>query len=202
MGVYLPDIPQATDLISVSQGQLLTNFQTLNTGFGIDHYEFNNATTDRGKHKHASFVDQTASIPVPPMSFAIANELVVFGVTTGGITSLYYQKDATATVFTLNPIRAFALFQTQAGAPFITAVDSFNISTVTRPNVTSGVVTVTLLEPMKSINNYAIFFTSHDTTAAVTLTSKTYISTTSFSLTIAGISVGTGQRFDIMLVEV
>jgi hypothetical protein len=41
----------ATDLISVSQGQLLTNFTQLNTVFGGDHVEFNNATSaNRGKH--------------------------------------------------------------------------------------------------------------------------------------------------------
>lgn len=40
MSVYTPDIPAATDLISVSQGQIQDNFTQLNTQFGIDHSPF------------------------------------------------------------------------------------------------------------------------------------------------------------------
>lgn len=49
---FNPNIPQATDLISVSQGQLLTNNQQLDTLFDIDHVTWDDATTaDRGKHR-------------------------------------------------------------------------------------------------------------------------------------------------------
>jgi len=39
--VYNPSIPQATDVPSQSQGQILENFTTLNTIFSTDHLAFN-----------------------------------------------------------------------------------------------------------------------------------------------------------------
>jgi hypothetical protein len=50
MSSYNPAIPQATDLMSVSQGDLLNNFSSANTSFGQDHYAFANLTTNNGKH--------------------------------------------------------------------------------------------------------------------------------------------------------
>jgi hypothetical protein len=46
---YNPDIPQASDFISSSQGDLLTNFQALNTVFAVDHNTFN-APSNAGTH--------------------------------------------------------------------------------------------------------------------------------------------------------
>jgi hypothetical protein len=47
---YNPNIPQATDLLAVSQGQLLTNFTTLNTIFNQDHTSLT-VTQQTGYHK-------------------------------------------------------------------------------------------------------------------------------------------------------
>lgn len=47
---YNNNIPQASDLLSDSQGDLLLNFQTLDNSFGVDHYAFSNLTADNGKH--------------------------------------------------------------------------------------------------------------------------------------------------------
>lgn len=47
---YNPNIPNATDLLSNSQGQIKTNFQTANTSFGVDHYSFDNGTASNGFH--------------------------------------------------------------------------------------------------------------------------------------------------------
>jgi len=53
---YNPNIPNASDILSVSQGQLKTNFQQVNTIFSKNHVTFNNATTaDRGKHTSVQF---------------------------------------------------------------------------------------------------------------------------------------------------
>ena len=37
---YLPNIPMATDFLSVSQGQINTNFTLLNSVYGVDHSSF------------------------------------------------------------------------------------------------------------------------------------------------------------------
>ena len=49
--VYNAAIPQATDLVSVSQGQILENFSQLNTQFAIDHYAW---TVGTGVHKQVT----------------------------------------------------------------------------------------------------------------------------------------------------
>lgn len=49
---YNPNIPQATDDLSDSQGDLLTNFSTANTSFGINHYAFSDLTINNGKHNN------------------------------------------------------------------------------------------------------------------------------------------------------
>lgn len=53
---YNPSIPQATDLISNSQAQILANFSQLNTQFGVDHVAFNTGSGNGdGTHKHITF---------------------------------------------------------------------------------------------------------------------------------------------------
>lgn len=62
---YTPNIPQPGDKPSVSQGQILANFQTLNTIFGINHYEFNSGA-NAGKHKIVSLVGNSPILtPIP-----------------------------------------------------------------------------------------------------------------------------------------
>lgn len=55
-----PTIPQPTDLLSDSQTALLANNGFLNTSFGTDHYPFNDATTNNGKHQVIQMPVQTA----------------------------------------------------------------------------------------------------------------------------------------------
>lgn len=51
---YNPNIPQPTNRPSDSQGQILLNFQTLDTVFAVDHVQFS-LTTNFGKHKQVTF---------------------------------------------------------------------------------------------------------------------------------------------------
>lgn len=48
---FNPLIPQPNDELSDSQGQILNNFNSSNTSFGIDHYAFADLTSNNGKHK-------------------------------------------------------------------------------------------------------------------------------------------------------
>lgn len=52
--VYLPNIPQQTDQLDVSQPEILGNFQQLDTSFGIDHYKYSDLTADNGKHNQVT----------------------------------------------------------------------------------------------------------------------------------------------------
>ena len=46
MSVYNPGCPLANDLPSDSQDEFLTNFERLNTIFGVDHIPFGNTIVD------------------------------------------------------------------------------------------------------------------------------------------------------------
>lgn len=99
---YNANIPQATDLISQSQGQLLTNFSQANTAFGIDHTAFDVAA-NQGKHKKSTYVEQAAD-PV-----TIANELAVYSKDVAGVTTEFLRKEGAGTVIATSgqdPIRA------------------------------------------------------------------------------------------------
>lgn len=51
---FIATVPQPSDKLKDSQGQLLGNNQQLDTSFGIDHYTFSNLTTDNGKHNQVT----------------------------------------------------------------------------------------------------------------------------------------------------
>lgn len=61
---YNPNIPQATDNLSTSQGQILNNFTQLDTIFNIDHFKFDdNNTSARGMHRQINFPTTLVSDP-------------------------------------------------------------------------------------------------------------------------------------------
>lgn len=70
---YNPNIPQPTDQISVSQGQLLLNFQSLQAWLDVNHVDY--ASADAGKH---FFVEFPVQNPVPVTS---AGEVGLYSVT-------------------------------------------------------------------------------------------------------------------------
>ncbi len=86
---YNPSIPQSTDLISVSQGQLLTNFGQLNSQFGGstpttggDHDGFNNGSGNgSGMHNQVTF---TANQAAPSLTRNL----------TAGVSGLYPRMDS------------------------------------------------------------------------------------------------------------
>ncbi len=89
---YNPSIPAADDLISESQGQLLTNFTQLNTVFDIDHVAFNDGTAaNRGKHNQVTII-QGASDPT-----TLANENALYSKDDGG-SQLFFRKESDGTV--------------------------------------------------------------------------------------------------------
>lgn len=55
---YFTNTPILTDNLSVSAVQMNTNFATINTVFGIDHYDFTVAVPNGGYHKAVTTPDQ------------------------------------------------------------------------------------------------------------------------------------------------
>lgn len=48
--VFDPAVPQPADFLSDSQGDILNNFGSSDTSFGVNHYAFSNGTANNGKH--------------------------------------------------------------------------------------------------------------------------------------------------------
>lgn len=63
MSSYNPNIPQPTDKLKNSQPQILNNFSSANTSFGVNHFAFDNATLNNGKHNFVELVERTV---IPP----------------------------------------------------------------------------------------------------------------------------------------
>lgn len=72
---FNPNIPQPSDNLSVSQGNLLTNFSTINTYFGRDHFAFN-AGSNNGYHQQVNMPGKSS-----PPSAAISSGGVIWGKT-------------------------------------------------------------------------------------------------------------------------
>ncbi len=116
---YNAGIPQATDVISESQGQLLTNFTQLNTIFGFDHVTFNDATAaDRGKH------DQLTLVQAAGDSATAVDENALYSKNDGGNTRLFFRQENNGTVIQLtgaDPVLA------AAGSTFLPGLTAGNI---------------------------------------------------------------------------
>lgn len=85
---YQPNIPLATDFISVSQQDINNNFTSLNNAFNTNHVTFN--AGGAGKHKFCSFPDQLAS------PGTAVNEVAIYSKDVGGTSQLFFQREGLA----------------------------------------------------------------------------------------------------------
>lgn len=93
---YNPNIPQATDNISVDQPKILTNFSQANTLFGLDHFSFNNATVaNRGLHQQVTFPTPLGAAPTPSNPEGILYPLADPN-DTSSRTQLYFKNGSTS----------------------------------------------------------------------------------------------------------
>lgn len=99
---YQANIPQSTDLISVSQDDLLQNYQAIDAAWNINHVDFNLAS--QGKHK---FVEMPVQGADPA---GAAGEFTLFSKTNvAGNNEVFYKRNAEANSYQLsgpNPNRA------------------------------------------------------------------------------------------------
>jgi len=90
MSTYTDNIPQPTDIISVSQGQILDNFSQLDTSFGIDHTAFS-VGTNIGYHKKVTLQAPLGSDPGKASPIAD-----LYTKTVAGASQLFFQNGALA----------------------------------------------------------------------------------------------------------
>lgn len=82
------NIPQPTDRLAKSQQDLLSNNLQLNTSFGINHYPFDDVTSNNGKHTYVQLVNR---LLIPPM--LSAGEDTLYTKATTGQGELYFTRD-------------------------------------------------------------------------------------------------------------
>lgn len=116
---FQPNIPLATDLISVSQGDIKNNFTALSTSYNVNHIDFN--VTGSGKHK---FVEMPVRTVIPP-GLVTAEGTIYTKLPSGNLqlTQLFYSPDNSTNEYvltrTINSVPQFANFgNTTAGWTF------------------------------------------------------------------------------------
>ena len=151
---YHPNIPRANDNPTVSQGQLLDNFGTLNTDFAINHVPFT-AGGNAGFHTKVQFTDVLVADPVVT-----------------GTQSAVYPKlvDGEPQLFFNNPVQVYPL----TGLPFVngtitnvTLNIAMTIATITSNGynlLTGNSVTFLGVGGITGLNEYS-HFTEHQADA-------------------------------------
>jgi hypothetical protein len=92
---YLPNIPIATQTLKSSQPQILSNFQTSNSVYGVDHYDYTVTGTDLGHHKNV-----TMPVLVTPPTPS-ANQFTIYSKTVSGSSELFAKRDGFPTEYQL-----------------------------------------------------------------------------------------------------
>jgi hypothetical protein len=162
---FTPNIPQATDDPSVSQGQILSNFQVLNNVYGTigDHYPWTDTNGGEiGKHAKVTFPGlPTATAPGNVLPTPLAGNNAMFGQTQSGITMPYYRRDGFTTTYAVSPIKAYVsciVTSTTAG----TILDSFgfNLTSITTTGVTTKIV-LHFINPMRNATSYGMLLSNN-----------------------------------------
>ena len=142
MSVYTAGIPLSTDDPSQSQGQLLGNFQTLNTLYGSsgDHFPWTNTAVGTiGRHAKVTLprlpIANNPPGDVTPTAGAAEGVIYVKDAVSQSIP--YFRRDGNAADFPLLPIRAMGRFTYSTGTAIGTA---FNLAVT----ADAGTITPTL----------------------------------------------------------
>lgn len=92
---YLPNIPIASQTLKSSQPQILSNFQTSNSVYGVDHYDYTVTGTNLGHHKNV-----TMPVVVTPPTPS-ASQFTIYSKTVSGSSELFAKRDGSPTEFQL-----------------------------------------------------------------------------------------------------
>lgn len=171
---YNQNIPQPTDQLSQSQGDILANFQAIKTLIDVNHEDF--ASVSAGNHKQVIFTDQTANLPISVTGtqlgmynalFATTAVQELFIKTAGGITVPFTATAGNSAGFTFLPSGIVL----QWGVNTLTGLDSVTFSIpfptncfIAFANVVSNSLTY---NAAVAVNNF------NDTTLNLNVTNRT-----------------------------
>jgi len=88
---YVKDMPNASDIPSVSQAQLKINFQSLFSWSALDHESLTSGAAFFGKHRFCTLTPQGAG------NATLANEVSLYSKSLGGAQTLYFRRPSSGT---------------------------------------------------------------------------------------------------------
>ncbi len=98
--LYNVNTPTGTTKLSVDWLNLRNNTMAANTSFGINHFAFNNATDNNGKHKYVDMVSQ--ALP----SIAVGDGAIYVNTNASSVTNLYYTPDNSGNTYQITRTNA------------------------------------------------------------------------------------------------
>lgn len=164
---FIPGIPQPTDLLSNSQGQLLGNNAQLDVSFAEDHFAFSDVTAHNGKHNQVTTGAYVSSPPVSPNVHptTAADEPKFYGMQDADqIGVIQYSRGASNAV----PSPVTYIQSTQAGIPIASLgnIDVFNFNSPTVLPRAMAMLYV-MSEPTTTLSRSVSFVFWNGTTAFV-----------------------------------
>jgi hypothetical protein len=164
---YNPNIPQASDLISQSQPQLLTNFSQLDTAFAVDHTAFSVAS-QQGQHKQVTLQAPLGSDPNQTTPIATIYSKASPTTTTS---DLYYQSGVlSSNVVQLTGGGITAAAWCQFNGSTSTLNSQYNVASIVRNS--AGNYTINFTRNFTG-TNYVVLITDNGIS---TISSITYVS--------------------------
>lgn len=144
---YNGGIPAANNNPSVDQNPMLENFTSINQIIGVDHVTFN--TNNGGQHLQVTYTGTaTPSVPADPMAIAFTKN------DSGGHPNNYFTNSQST--FLMTGIKAFGSFTTVASAGTVTAINSYNVASISFSGSPNNTYTVTLNSNVVNGNNVVI----------------------------------------------
>jgi len=156
---FYPTIPQPNDIPSVSQGQILTNFQSISNWAVVDHIGY--GTINAGKHDQVSMPDVTVQAAQTGNASVIFTELGTLNNTSAQAMFANAQGK-----FPINLIRAFGTFTTVAVPGTVTLDNYYNVN-ATATGASLGITarySITLAANIVTGNNVCVLISTGPTT--------------------------------------
>jgi len=153
---YNNNVPFTTNNPSVDQPQMLINTQSISGIVAVDHIGF--SANNGGTHVQTTFVSSTT--PTPPTGVASV-AYPTNGIAAPTIPNYAFQN--ANSIFLLNSIRAFALFQSAAG-PVTTFLNQFGFASISGSNT---LYNLTVNANVVTGNNVIVFASMNATSGLV-----------------------------------
>lgn len=199
---YNPSIPQSTNNLSVSQGDLLTNFTQLNTQFGIDHDPFYTGSTNGdGFHKKVTLATKnTPGAQTDPSSAVYSGSG-----TASSVAQLFY-KNQNAT-YHLSPVKAWAYCAGTVASPTNSVINSQSSGVTNVVRASTGTYTITMPANTVSSADYAVIATATTASGGTNVVACIYQISSATSFTIRTIdpilnSVVNVTSFSFMVIQI